>query len=246
MIQRQKGVAVWRQIADRIRAQIAAGAYDATGRVPAETALAEEFSVNRHTVRAALAALAQEGIVRAVQGSGTLIERRDRFDFPIGRRTRFTEGIGEQARDLKGVLLSSREEAVTADLAGRLKLPAGARVLRLDALRTADGRALSRSTAWFPADRFAGIDDAFRRTQSITRALAILGVADYLRDVTEISAIHADPDDVADLGLAPGAIVLVTKALNTDPAGVPIQYAVTRFPADRVQFTIRSNPDGGI
>lgn len=244
MIQRQKGVAVWRQIADRIRAQIAAGSYDATGRVPAETALAEEFGVNRHTVRAALAALSQEGIVRAVQGSGTLIERRDRFDFPIGRRTRFTEGIGEQARDIKGVLLSSREEVVTADLARRLKREPGARVLRLDALRTADGRALSRSTAWFPADRFAGIDEAFRETQSITRALAMLGVADYLRDVTEISAIHAEPDDVADLGLAPGAIVLVTKALNTDLAGVPIQYAVTRFPADRVQFTIRSSPDG--
>lgn len=239
-MQRQKGVALWRQIADRIRSNIAEGHYDINGMVPPETQLAEEFGVNRHTVRAAIAALAQEGIVRAVQGRGTLIERRDKFDFPIGRRTRFTQGIGDQARDIRGYLLASREEPATAELCRWLKVEPGTLLLRLDALRQADGRALSRSTTWFPAERFRGIDQAFRETESITKALAKLGVSDYLRDVTEISAVHAEPDDVADLGLTPGSIVLVTKALNTDEAGVPIQYAITRFPAERVQFTIRS------
>ena len=239
-MQRQKGVALWRQISDRIRANILAGLYDGTGMVPAETALAEEFGVNRHTVRAALAALAQEGIVRAAQGRGTMITQRDKFDFPIGRRTRFSEGIGEQARDLKGILLSSAREIASADLAKRLKLNPGDEVLRLDGIRKADGRAVSRSTMWFPAERFAGIDTAFAETGSITRALKRCGVDDYVREVTEISAVHAEPDDVVHLELTPGAIVLVTRALNTDPAARPIQYAVTRFPADRVQFTIRN------
>lgn len=239
-MQRQKGVALWRQISDRIRANILSGLYDGTGMVPAETALAEEFGVNRHTVRAALAALQQEGIVRAAQGRGTMITQRDKFDFPIGRRTRFTQGIGEQARDLKGILLSSSREVATAELIGRLQLAHGDEVLRLDGVRKADGRAVSRSTMWFPAERFAGIDKAFAETGSITRALSACGVDDYLRDVTEISAVHAEPDDVAHLELTPGAIVLVTRALNTDAQGRPIQFAVTRFPADRVQFTIRN------
>lgn len=239
-MQRQKGVALWRQISDRIRANILAGLYDKTGMVPAETALAEEFGVNRHTVRAALSALAQEGIVRAAQGRGTMITRRDKFDFPIGRRTRFTEGIGEQARDLKGILLSSAREVATPELIERLKLDPGDEVLRLDGIRKADGRAVSRSTMWFPAERFEGIDKAFAETGSITRALSLSGIDDYLRDVTEISAVHAEPDDVAHLELTPGAIVLVTRAVNTDPEGRPIQFAITRFPADRVQFTIRN------
>jgi len=240
VIQRQKGVALWRQISDRIRANILSGLYDRTGMVPAETALAEEFGVNRHTVRAALAALQQEGIVRAAQGRGTVITQRDKFDFPIGRRTRFTEGIGEQARDLKGILLSSVQEVATPELVERLRLAQGAHVLRLDGIRKADGRAVSRSTMWFPAERFAGIDKSFSETGSITRALSMCGVDDYLREVTEISAVHAEPDDVAHLELTPGAIVLVTRAVNTDPEGLPIQYAITRFAADRVQFTIRN------
>ena len=67
-----------------------------------------------------------------------------------------------------------------------------------------------------------------------------MGVKDYVRAVTEVSAIHAEGQDLADLGLSPGAIVLVTRAVNCDLDGVPVQYSVTRFPADLVQFTIEN------
>lgn len=239
-VERQAGVALWRQIADRIREAISRGDFDETGMVPPEMVLAQQFGVNRHTVRSALAALAQEGIVQALQGRGTLIVRKERFNFPISRRTRFTEGIGDQARDLQGLLLSSAIEPANPEVARWLGLAIGTPVVRLEALRKADGRAVSRSTAWFPAGRFEAIGEVFARSGSITEALALLGVSDYLRSVTEISATHADVGDIAALELTPGAIVLVTRAVNTDLAGVPIQYAVTRFPADRVQFTIAS------
>ena len=239
-VQRQNGVALWRQIADRIRTSIANGDYDATGKVPPEMALAAEFGVNRHTVRSALAALAQEGIVRPMQGRGTLIERKERLIFPIRRRTRFIEGIGDQAREKEGLLLHSAEEPASAELAVRLQVPEGTSVIRLEIVRKADGRAVARSTAWFPAERFRGLEQAYRDSGSITAAFGKLGLSDYLRAATEITATHADSGDLADLELSPGAIVLVTRALNTDTEGVPVQYAITRFAADRVQFTIEN------
>lgn len=239
-VQRQSGVALWRQIADRIRASIASGDYDATGRVPPEMILAAQFGVNRHTVRSALAALAQEGIVKAVQGIGTMIERKERLNFPISRRTRFNEGIGAQARETEGLLLASAEEPASDELARRLQLDADAPVIRLETLRKADGRAVSRATAWFPAKRFAGIEELYRASGSITAAFKALGVSDYVRVSTEITASHADGAEMEELGLSAGAIVLVTHSLNADPDGVPVQYAVSRFPADRVQFTIEN------
>ena len=84
-------------------------------------------------------------------------------------------------------------------------------------IRKADGRAVSRSTMWFPAERFAGIDKAFSETGSITRAFSMCGVDDYLREVTEISAVHAEPDDVAHLELTPGAIVLAAVVWSLKP-----------------------------
>ncbi|WP_430255681.1 phosphonate metabolism transcriptional regulator PhnF [Neorhizobium sp. DAR64872/K0K18] len=240
IVQRQSGVALWRQIADRIRTAIANGDYDATGKVPPEISLAAEFGVNRHTVRSALAALAQEGIVRAVQGRGTLIERKERLNFPISRRTRFSEGIGDQAKEKEGLLLAASEEPATPDLASRLQLAVGAAVIRLETLRKADRRPVSRATAWFPADRFSGIAEAYRDSGSITAAFAAIGLTDYLRVSTEVTAVHAESADLADLELSPGAIMLVTRALNADPDGVPVQYAISRFPADMVQFTIEN------
>jgi len=239
-VRRQNGVALWRQLADRIRTAIAAGDYDETGKVPPEMLLAAQFGVNRHTVRSALAALAQEGIVQAVQGRGTLILRKERLNFPISRRTRFSQGIGDQAREKEGILIASSEEAASADLASRLQLPVGARLIRLETLRKADRRPVSRATAWFPADRFAGVVEAYRDSGSITAAFAAVGLPDYVRVSTEITAIHADNDDLSSLELSPGAIVLITRALNADPDGIPVQYAVSRFPADAVQFTIEN------
>lgn len=237
-VQRQNGVALWRQIADRIRAAIGDGLYDATGMVPPETVLAEQFGVNRHTVRSALAALAREGLVRAEQGRGTMIAHRQRFNFPISRRTRFTEGIANQARDIEGLLLGFAIEKAGPDVARGLAIDKGAEVLRLETLRKADHRPVSVSTSWFPLPRFAGIAEAYRASGSITRAFADCGLKDYVRRSTEISAMHAEPEDVLELQLSPGAIVLVTRAVNTDLEGCPVQYAATRFPADHVQLTV--------
>lgn len=239
-LQRQTGVALWRQIADRIREAISSGAYDETGMVPPETALALQFGVNRHTVRSALAALAQEGIVRAVQGRGTLIERKDRLNFPISRRTRFTDGIRDQARETRALLLGHAEEAADSEVARWLHMEQGTPMIRLEMVREADKRPVSRATSWFPAARFAGIGEAYRTAGSITKAFAALGLSDYVRATTEITAAHADSGDIADLGLAPGAILLITKAMNTDLEGVPVQYSISRFAADRVQFTIEN------
>jgi GntR family phosphonate transport system transcriptional regulator len=61
-----------------------------------------------------------------------------------------------------------------------------------------------------------------------------------VRATTEITAAHADSGDLADLELTPGAVLLITKAMNTDLDGVPVQYSISRFAADRVQFTIEN------
>ncbi len=237
-MERQSGVALWRQIADRMRLAINNGDYDETGMMPAETALAASFGVNRHTVRSALASLAEEGIVRPIQGLGTRIERRERLRFPIARRTRFSQGLGNQARDLEGLLLESATEPASTVVAEALGIAPATLCIRLETLHSADGRPVSRSTSFFPAQRFDGIDGVYRRTGSITEAFRTFGVADYLRKSTEISAIHAEGDDMQRLRLSPGAIILTATAINSDLSNVPIQYARTRFPADRIKLTV--------
>jgi GntR family transcriptional regulator, phosphonate transport system regulatory protein len=83
------GVTLWRRIADDLERDIAGGAHAAGERLPGEVAIAGRFGVNRHTVRRALAELAERGLVRAERGSGTYVEAA-RLAYPIGARTRFS------------------------------------------------------------------------------------------------------------------------------------------------------------
>ncbi|MDS1137422.1 phosphonate metabolism transcriptional regulator PhnF [Nitratireductor indicus] len=237
-IERRSGVALWRQIADRMRREIAAGLADEAGRMPPEIVLAARFGVNRHTVRTAIASLVQEGVLRAEQGRGTFVERRQRLSYPIRARTRFSEGLAGQTTGLKAVLLEHVVESASVEVAAALDLVSGAPVLRLETLSQADGRPISRARSWFDAKRFDGIVEAFRKTGSITASFKMLGLADYLRHSTVVTALHADASDLADLRLSPGAIVLVTAAVNVDPDGRPVQYSQTRFAADRIELQI--------
>jgi DNA-binding transcriptional MocR family regulator len=62
-----------RQIADRIRAEIAAGRLDAGERLPPIRSLARRLGVNRDTVALAYDALAAEGALEATVGRGTFV-----------------------------------------------------------------------------------------------------------------------------------------------------------------------------
>ncbi|MEO0544118.1 MAG: phosphonate metabolism transcriptional regulator PhnF [Pseudomonadota bacterium] len=240
--ERKSGIAIWRQIADSLRQQIAAGRFSNDDRLPAEFALAQEFGVNRHTVRAALQALGNEGVLESRQGQGTFIKRRRRLTYPIARRTRFSEGLASQSRATRALLLEHAIEPANIDVAGALDLTPGAAVIRLETLSEADDMALSCSTSWFSDARFSGIQHSLENTGSYTKALALHGVDDYTRTSTKIEAQHAAGDDLRHMRLSPGAIVLVTLAVNSDSKGQPIQYSRTRFAADRVSLTIENDP----
>ncbi len=237
-LERRTGVALWRQIADRIRSEFVASPGLENMRLPPETELAVRFSVNRHTVRAAIAALVGEGVLRSEQGRGTFVVRPARLSYPIARRTRFSQGLEGQVRDRRSRLIGSSSEPANEELAAVLEIPAGTMLVRLETLGEADGVAISRVTSWFEAARFAGLAAIFEKTGSITKALARFGIEDYLRKSTAIEARHASPQDIADLGLSAGAVILVTRALNTDTVGKPLQFSLTRFCADRVTLNI--------
>lgn len=240
VVERQTGVALWRQIADLIRLSISNGDYDQTGMIPPEIVLASQFGVNRHTVRSALAALAEEGLVQAIQGRGTLIQRKERLSFPISRRTRFAQGLGDQARETEAKLLAQATLPAAGEVAAGLGIAPGTNCIMLDLMRSADGRPVSYSTNFFPMQRFPHMAEQVEKLGSITKAFAAEGLPDYVRVSTELVARHADADELAMLRLSPGAIVIEATAINADPEGVPVQFARTRFAADRVKLKIET------
>ncbi|PXA97803.1 phosphonate metabolism transcriptional regulator PhnF [Nostoc sp. 3335mG] len=232
------GVALWRQIADAIRLDIVGGKLANGDRLPTEALLAERFSANRHTVRRALAVLAEEGVVAAEQGRGTFVKSIRRLSYPIGKRTRFREGLRGQAGSLTSTSISDRIENATTAVAEALGLKTGAKVVRTEGMSLADGMPISRSTTWLAHRRFPDFARRINELHSTTEVFRSYGITDYSRASTRISARHADVEETGSLRLAPGAIVLVSEAVDIDPEGEPLSYALSRFPAERMELVV--------
>lgn len=231
------GVTLWRRIADDFEQEIAAGAWRPGERLPAETAVAARFGVNRHTVRRAFAALAERGLVRAERGSGTFV-MRPRLAYPIGPRTRFSDIIATAGFEAGGRLLTHAIEPAGRDVAERLAIAPGSAVIRLHILRSADRTPVCHAMSLVSAARLPDAARVYRTTRSMTRTLAQFGIADYRRQSTRITAALADALDAELLRLAPGRPLLVAESVDVDEAGTPVLTTQARFAADRVALLV--------
>ncbi|QDM27117.1 phosphonate metabolism transcriptional regulator PhnF [Tardiphaga sp. vice304] len=233
------GVALWRQVADGIERGIADGTHRSGEKLPGETEIAETYRVNRHTVRRALASLAERGFVRAERGSGTYVEA-PKLTYPLRARTRFSEIVGAGGREPDGKMIEAATEPATRELAKQLGVKTGAPLVRIEALRFADKTPICIGTTWFPADRFADAAAVYQRLNSTTKLLAHYDIRDYQRLSTRITAAIVNAADAARLELALGRPILIVDSVDTDMKGTPLKVSRSRFVAERVEFVVEN------
>lgn len=231
-----KPTPLWTSIADALAGQIASG--QITDRLPTEADLAARFGVNRHTVRRALAGLADQGLVRSRRGSGVFVTAKP-VDYPLGSRVRFHTNLQLAGRLPGRRVLSIQPGPATAAEETTLALPAGALVIRAEGVSLADDRPIALFRSIFPADRLPGMADALRELSSVTAALARCGIADYRRAETRITAETATAAQALLLEAREGAPLTVTEAINADAKGTPVEWGTTWFVAGRVTLVLR-------
>jgi len=234
-----RGITLWRCIADDYEQMILLGKYENGVRLPAETEIAAHYGVNRHTVRRAMAELAERGLVRSERGSGTYV-KTDKLDYRIGARTRFSEIVAAAGHDAQGRLQSHRIEAAGEEIAHRLGLAPGASVIRLEIVRAADRIPVSAATSWLCAERFRDAAKIFRSARSITKMLSAYGIEGYRRKWTRITAGFTDAVDAGRLRLSVHRPTLVVDSVDVTADDTPILTTRGRFAADRVALVIES------
>ena len=226
----------WQQIADLLRADILAGEVAPGERLPNEQSLAERFGVNRHTLRQAVQALAREGHLQVRQGSGTFV-RELVLDYALQRRTRLSENLARMGEKAQRALLAHRREAA-GGWAAPLQVAARAEVVVIETRASVRGRHVGLSTAAFPCPRLAGIAERIAVHGSVTRALRDLGVVDYTRARSVVSARMPTQEEADALARSTMQPVLVVQYVNVDRDGTPVEAGTTLFAADAVQLVV--------
>ncbi|WP_102226411.1 phosphonate metabolism transcriptional regulator PhnF [Acidimangrovimonas sediminis] len=228
---------VWQSIAATLEEEIAAGHYGPGDKLPTEAALASRFGVNRHTVRHALAALAERGLTLSRRGAGVFV-RHAPTEYPIGRRVRFHRAIAATGRLPGRQVLRLETRPADADEAARLEIAPGAPVVVTEGVSLADAVPIAHFLSIFPAERLPGMAEALAEISSVTEALGRAGVTDYTRRETRLSATRASATQARHLKLAEGDPVLSSEQVSIDPAGRPVEYGQTVFAGDRVTLIL--------
>lgn len=229
----------WRQIQSTLRQAIVDGEFEPGQRIPTEHALAGQFGVNRHTVRRAVASLAEQGLLRIEQGRGMFVQENVLF-YPIGKRTRFTESVERQNRSRGRRIIQSEVRKADARVARALGMPRGRAVIYLKTISEVDGRPISLSENYFSRARFPDIDRHAAETLSITKSLACCGVTDYFRQTTQVTTRLARRDEADALKQPPNRPVLVTENLDVDADEQPVAFGRSIWAGDRIQLVFDS------
>ncbi|HBH03256.1 MAG: hypothetical protein A2W08_09075 [Candidatus Rokubacteria bacterium RBG_16_73_20] len=226
---------LWYQLAEVLRTEVLLGQLEAGGRVPPEVELARRFGVSVVTVRQALGALEEEGLVTRQRGRGTFVTAD-----PMLRRQVRLEGSAEtviaQPLSEEAEVLEQGTVAVPAALAGHFD--PGGEVSLFRCVRREHGAPLSVALDWVLPEYGAQIDARLlRRDPMLTILRDVLGVKlGHVR--IGVEAQRASQESAQALGLDVLSPVLFFSGVVFDACQRVVDVAWIYYRADRFTFAL--------
>lgn len=237
-IERNQGTAVYAQIAKILETEFVKNGRQKS-RLPSEGSLAEQFGVNRHTLRRAVDELISAGMLERLHGIGVFVSEKY-LDYKLKSKTRFTQTLHDLGMTTDCEVMRKRVIEAPRGVADALKLQTKQDILWIDTLRYADGIPLCVISHFFPLLPFG---DSLRDYNggSLHEVLNDQ-FGPLLRLESLVTAVVAPEDDAKLLRVVKGQPVLRVKSLNVlEQDKTPVEYAVTRFRADMIQLRIDMN-----
>jgi GntR family transcriptional regulator len=227
-------------VQDELRQRIDQGRFPAGSRLPSEPELAAELGVSRATLREALRALEDEGLLRRRQGSGTYVAERPRMANSLDVNFGVTEAI--RASGMRAGIAHARHwvEPASAGEAARLELEPGQDVLVVERVRTAEGKPVVLSRDIFPSrlfgDRAKVVEAMFQRSiyEVLERDLGVVihhGVATF-------RPVRADRAVAELLGVPRGELLLYIWQVDYGEDGAAVLSSHEFHLADAFEFSV--------
>jgi GntR family transcriptional regulator, N-acetylglucosamine utilization regulator len=206
--------------------------------LPAESLLAKQFGISKATVRQALDELEREGFLCRVQGRGTFVAT-PRLDLGPSHVDSFTvqmlgRGLRPSSRVLEKIVIPAEGE-----VAERLAIPEGKRLLRLVRLRMADDEPMGLQTAHVPLEVAPGLERRdFQKQDSLYTVLREeYGLVPARAHETH-SAVTLDSDQARILGSVASAPALESERVTLLASGRPMELVFSLMRGNRYRVVL--------
>lgn len=234
-LSRDSHVAMYRQLAHRLREAIAGGTYQDGSRLPTEPQLIRRYGVSRITARQAVDALVREGLVVRQQGKGTFVSGPIVHHDLLALRGIYDELVAH-GLDPKTRLLGFGHGMPPAPVAARLGT-GRRKLLRWERLYQLGGKPFAVSRVHLHADgtRIGRAEVETHPTYSILEKL--MGRRVGSADVS-ISYLAAPADVAKVLRLRKGAPLLALERVSYDTKGTPLEHSLYFARAESYKFSL--------
>lgn len=236
-IDRDSRVPLYFQLKGVLEQQIRDGMWALHERIPTENELMNQYQVSRTTVRLALTALVNEGLLRRQQGKGTFVAR-SRIAQSLDSLAGFVEILEQQGLKPRIEVLAIGREEASPEVQRHLDLSVDSNVVVVERRVSVNGGPLFWSRTYLPADLGAVPRREELRTQTLFHWLETVGYKPAEAWQT-MAARAATRQEAARLGLKQGAPVMVIGRTAYAAGGRPLEHSRAVYRSDRYEYQIR-------
>ena len=242
ILDKQSPVPLYHQLANWIEARIADGTYQIGENIPSEMRLADDFHLNRNTVRQALASLSQKGLLERQRGKGTLVKRKSLLT-PVHRLGRITSFVDDF--EIDGVVLDDRQlskEVMEAsrEIIEKLQLGSDHRLIRIERLRIAEQTPFVLERQYYAYEPFKELIQQKIQGSMYTILVKHFGV-DLHHSIQTLQAIMPPEEIALRLNIGKTIPCMFLESITYDSQNNPVELLYSYYRGDRYLFQVESS-----
>ena len=229
---------IFKQISTALRHDIERGVLKPYTAIPSEREYAEQLKVSRMTVRAAINELVSDGLVLRSPGRATTVAGKKINKSAFGFMS-FSEDMQSRGMKTSSTLLKCVEEVADAAIGAQLGLAPGARIIKIERVRLADGEPMALESICVPQQRFPTLHNFDLTKHSVyTLMEREFGSRPSIADES-IEAVQLSVAEAKLLKVKTGSCALLARRVTRDTVGNTIEVAKAIYRGDRyrVVFT---------
>ncbi len=235
-------IPLYYQLENVLREKITSGSFNGGERLPTEIELIEQYGVSRITVRQALKALSDDGLIERRQGRGTFVAERKSKKRKFTGTIHLTGSLDEliaMGMDTPVKVLEMNRVEADAHEAELLQLKVGTPIYRLKRLRMNENKPFGLIINYLPEEIGSHLTVAELSSGALLHTIETkLGYTlDNARQ--EIKAELSDPYVAQLLDIRVGtALLSIERTVYTDK-GVPVEYVHTLYRSDLYGYSVK-------
>ena len=228
------------QLRELLRGEIVSGRWAVDQKLPSERELCEASDLSRTTVREAIDALVNEGLLRREKGRGTFVAAPKIVEGLLQSPSGFTDSMVEQGIPVQTKVLRMESSTAPYVVAQELRITSHDPVIIIDRMRCVFDEPILLATSYLPERLFPSLLDEDLTNTSLYQILQRKYGLTISKAKRYMEAVAANEMEARLLKIETGAPLMLIESTAYTHADCPFEYFRARHRGDRTRFLVES------